>query len=46
MNMKEGDMPSDSEADEFDDEDAVEMDPVKQVMTALGNQFIILKVYR
>jgi hypothetical protein len=45
MNMKDGDMPSDSEA-EFDDDDNKEMDPVKMVMTALGMQFIILKVYR
>lgn len=45
MNMKGGDMPSDSEQEQDDDEDA-EMDPVKMIMTALGMQFIILKVYR
>ena len=47
MNMKGGDVPSGSDDDGDDDDDGnVEMDPIKTIMTALGMQFIILKVYR
>jgi len=46
MNMKGGDINSDSDGDGDDEDDNTETDPIKLVMTALGFQFIILKVYR
>ena len=42
--MKQGDMPSDGSGSDSDD-DGIEMDPIKTIMTALGMQFIILRVY-
>jgi hypothetical protein len=42
--MKQGDMPSDGSGSDSDD-DGTEMDPIKTIMTALGMQFIILRVY-
>ena len=45
MNMKGGDVPSDSDGDNSDEGDDAEMDPIKTIMTALGMQFIILRVY-
>ena len=34
-----------SGSDSEGSDDGIEMDPVKMIMEALGNQFIILKVY-